>query len=366
MPRASAVGWMLVARDITERKNSEKTLRRLNRALVTLTACNEALVSEANEKDLLGHICNILIDKGGYKGARVQFLQANEGSATGKPLPFNLYHPDLAASGVPHSSRIALPLATSDGMFALLKIEANDSATFDEEEVKLLRELADDLAYGISALRVRHKHREAQEELRSSMSKLRKTLHGFIEAVSLMVETRDPYTAGHQRRVANLARAIAREMQLEEDDIESVYMASVVHDLGKIAVPSEILSKPGRIGEAELSLIRTHSQAGYDILKTIDFPWPIADIVLQHHERLDGSGYPCGLKGDAISHGARILAVADVLEAMASHRPYRPSLGVDKGIEEISSKSGTHFDQRVVSACLALHEKGVIKSDQIL
>lgn len=167
------------------------------------------------------------------------------------------------------------------------------------------------------------------------------------------VELRDPYTAGHQRRVAGLASAIAKQMSLSDEQSEVIRLAGLVHDLGKINVPSDILSKPGRLSEAEFSLVKAHAQAGYDILKEIEFPWPIAKIVHQHHERINGSGYPRGIEGESIRLEARILAVADVVEAMISHRPYRPALGVDRALEEISKNRGESYDPEVVDACLA-------------
>ena len=177
---------------------------------------------------------------------------------------------------------------------------------------------------------------------------------GTVQAMAATLETRDPYTAGHQQRVANLARAIAVEMGISEDKIEGIKMAGIIHDIGKIAVPAQILTKPGVLTDLEFNLIKTHAQVGYDILKTIDFPWPIAQMVHQHHERMDGSGYPQGLSGKDILLGARILAVADVVEAMASHRPYRPALGIDKALDEISRNRGVLFDPEVVDACLKL------------
>ena len=175
-----------------------------------------------------------------------------------------------------------------------------------------------------------------------------------MRAIASIVEMRDPYTAGHQARVADLAAAIARQMELPDEQVHGIHLAGTVHDLGKINIPAEILSKPGKITEIEHSLIKIHPQAGYDILKDINFPWPIAQMVLQHHERLDGSGYPQELRGEAILLGARILSVADVVEAMSSHRPYRAGLGVDVALEEITKQRGIHFDANVVDACLAL------------
>jgi len=185
----------------------------------------------------------------------------------------------------------------------------------------------------IASIRDIKERKQASMELQISLAKLRKAMGGIIQAMSLTIETRDPYTSGHQRRVADLARSIAHEMGLPEDQVDGLRMAGIVHDLGKIAVPAEILSKPTKLSNIELALIKVHPQTSYDILKDIDFPWPVAEIVFQHHERMDGSGYPRGLKREAISLEARILMVADVVEAMASYRPYRPALGVDIALE---------------------------------
>ena len=201
--------------------------------------------------------------------------------------------------------------------------------------------------------------KKAEEERKQSAEKLLNAMQGAIQAMAMTVEIRDPYTAGHQQRVTKLALAIAKEMGLPEEQVDGIGMAGIVHDIGKIYVPAEILSKPGRLTEPEFSMIKIHPQAGYDILKTVEFPWPIAQIVLQHHERMDGSGYPSGISGEDILLEARILGVADVVEAMASHRPYRPALGIDKALEEISQNRGVLYDPEVVDACLKLFaEKG--------
>jgi PAS domain S-box-containing protein/putative nucleotidyltransferase with HDIG domain len=191
-----------------------------------------------------------------------------------------------------------------------------------------------------------------ESELKGNILQMENMVWGTVQALAQATETRDPYTAGHQNRVARLALAIAEELQLDEGDIDGIRMAGLVHDIGKIQVPAEILSKPGELTETEFNLIKAHTQIGYDILKTIEFPFPVAKTVLQHHERLDGSGYPSGLKGEQILLGARILAVSDVVEAMASYRPYRPALGLDKALEEILRYKGTLYDEQVVDACL--------------
>ncbi len=200
---------------------------------------------------------------------------------------------------------------------------------------------------------------QAEKEVRETLKKLRSAMGGIIQAMALTVESRDPYTAGHQKRVSNLARSIAQEIGMSKDQIEAVRMAGLVHDLGKISVPSEILSKPSRLSDLEFKLLEGHPQTSYDILKDIDFPWPIARIVLQHHERMDGSGYPAGLKGDEILIEAKVIMVADVVEAIASHRPYRPAYGIDVALDEIEKNKGILYDPEVVDACLRLfREKG--------
>lgn len=173
-----------------------------------------------------------------------------------------------------------------------------------------------------------------------------------------MSELRDPYTSGHQKRVSQIACAIAEEMGLPEEKISGIRVAGLLHDVGKIQVPAEILSKPGKLNDSEFGMIKSHATSSYEILKAVEFPWPLAEIVAQHHERIDGSGYPKGLSGDQILVEARILAVADVIEAMASHRPYRPALGIHKALEEISRNSGKFYDPEVVSVCQELFRKG--------
>jgi PAS domain S-box-containing protein/putative nucleotidyltransferase with HDIG domain len=198
----------------------------------------------------------------------------------------------------------------------------------------------------------------AEDNLAQSYESLKKTLNDAINTIVKIVEMRDPYTAGHQQKVADLATAIAREMKFEETQIDQLRTAAVIHDIGKIYVPSDLLSKPGKLTDIEFSLIKTHAQNGYDIVKDMEFPGDVAETILQHHERLDGSGYPNGLKAEDTLMKAKILAVADVIEAMASHRPYRPALGIDKALEEISKNKGKIYDPDVVDACLALFSSG--------
>ncbi len=390
-----------VLADITQRKLDVLALERANRALKTLSAGNEALVHAASESELLHAVCDAIVDKGGYRMAWVAYAQ-NDPAKTIVPVGWaGVEEADVArikltwadneqgqgpvarvlrggkverTANVPADPRfapvrdllerpgfaanLALPLRDGEAVIGALSIFSGEFDAFDEGEVHLLQELADDLAYGITTLRTReerdriayaHEHHEAI---------LRKSLEDSIEAIAATVEMRDPYTSGHQKRVAELAVAIAGEMGLNEERIRGLHLASVIHDLGKISVPAEILAKPGKLTSIEFQLIQGHAQAGYEILKEVDFPWPIATIVRQHHERLDGTGYPQGLKGEDILLESRIMAVADVVEAMASHRPYRATLGIDVALQEIERGRGIKYDATVADACLKLFREG--------
>jgi PAS domain S-box-containing protein/putative nucleotidyltransferase with HDIG domain len=197
-----------------------------------------------------------------------------------------------------------------------------------------------------------------EKELQQSMTRLTKIMDEIINAMAVTVEMRDLYTAGHQRRVAKLACAVAREMGLPEERVEGLRVAGLLHDLGKIYIPAEILSKPSKLSEPETAMMKTHPKVSYEILNGIEFPWPVAKIVLQHHELLDGTGYPAGLRGNEIIQEARILVVADVVESMATFRPYRPSLGLERALQQVSQNRGILYDAEAVDACLAVFEKG--------
>jgi PAS domain S-box-containing protein/putative nucleotidyltransferase with HDIG domain len=204
----------------------------------------------------------------------------------------------------------------------------------------------------VSAVRDISERKRTAEELKQTSLRLQRAIEGAINAVALTTEIRDPYTAGHQHRVAKLACSIGRELGLSESQIEGVRVAGTLHDIGKIYVPAEILSRPGRLRQNEINLIKDHAQVGYDLLSTIEFPWPVAQIVLQHHERINGSGYPFGLSGDEILIEAKIMSVADVVEAMASHRPYRPALSIEEALLEILQQRGVLYSPEAVDACI--------------
>lgn len=182
-----------------------------------------------------------------------------------------------------------------------------------------------------------------------------------VELLVAVSELRDPYTSGHQKRVAEIAKFIAMNMELSPTQVDAVEMAALIHDIGKIKVPAEILSKPGPLDEVEYLLVKTHPMAGYNLLKNVDFPWPIAEIVLQHHERLDGSGYPLGLRGEEIRLESRIIAVADVLEAMTSDRPYRKALDIEQALNELKCNRGKLYGEEAVDACLSLYKDGILR-----
>jgi PAS domain S-box-containing protein len=383
------VGLVAVGRDESDHarteealRNSESHLHRVNRALRTLSAGNETLVRATSEQELFDDMCRVMVDVGGHvmafignparDGLHVE-VKAWAGSLdTGlrecvqhgicRPLVSALERnrpvvihdmardPDcrncggrLRTCGV--GSGVILPLQSEGERLGALFICSNDLAAFDDDEVALLSELGGDLAYGICALR----NRLGRED---GLRRVQATMEATIQALASTVEFRDPYTAGHQRRVGQLAMAIGREMDLAEDRLNGLYLAAIVHDIGKIRVPAEVLTRPGKLSAIEYDMVKTHVEAGYDILKSIDFPWPIADIVLQHHERLNGSGYPAGIGTAQILPESRILAVADVVEAIASFRPYRPALGVDKALTEIEAGRDILFDGQVVDACI--------------
>ena len=231
----------------------------------------------------------------------------------------------------------------------------------DEEKAKeqLIKELQKMREKVAGLEEVKLEYNQVDKELKHAYERLQKIIEGTTNIITKVVETRDPYSAGHQQRASKLATAIAQEMKLPQDKIEGTRIASLVHDIGKVNLPTEIISKPGKLIEVELNLIKNYPKVGYDILKKLDFPWPIAEIVLQHQEKIDGSGYPRGLKGDEICIEAKILGVANVVEAMSSYKSYRPALSIDEALAEISNNKNILFDPGVVDTCIKLFkEKG--------
>jgi PAS domain S-box-containing protein/putative nucleotidyltransferase with HDIG domain len=258
----------------------------------------------------------------------------------------------------------------SDAKEQLQKLDAEKSVDFESVfarengalipvEVHSQTILLQGKRHVLSVIRDVTEQKQKAEELKMSSEKLKNAMEGTINTLSLAAEVRDPYTAGHQQRVSLLAVAIANELGLAASQIEGIRVASSLHDIGKIYVPAEILSKPGKLKINEFNLVRDHAEVGYELLKSIEFPWPVAEIILQHHERFNGSGYPRGLSGDNIMLEASIIAVSDVVESMASHRPYRPAFHVEKALLEILQNKGTLYHPDVVDTCLYLfNEKG--------
>jgi PAS domain S-box-containing protein/putative nucleotidyltransferase with HDIG domain len=368
--------------DVTAQKLDQVSLTRVNHALNVLGKTNEALVRATDEQGLLDAMCKALVEHGGYRVAWIGLTAERPGLAlralaTGGGEEATATEERLAGfamaeavlrkgeasieqdlsnrpgtNGSAIGSRMVLPLTERGAVLGVLTICAPLPNAFTEDEAALLRQLAANLAFGIASMRERGR-REASEH------GLRRAMEAAVQAIASTLEMRDPYTAGHQRDVAKLAVAIAHETGVPEGEIEGIYLAAVVHDIGKIRIPIDILSKPGPLTGLEYELIQTHAQIGYDIMRQVDFPWPVAEMILEHHERLDGSGYPRGLKADAILPGAKILAVADVVQAMSMRRPYRGAFGEAAALDEIERGRGTLYDPAAVDACLKLfREKG--------
>lgn len=391
--------WDGAIQDVTERIHAEEKLRRVNRALKTLSSCNMALMHAEREDQLLTEISRIIVNTGGYHLVQAGLYAADNNQSFGLLIearpdehllikenhtpepatlsahmndtarqsrqPYIIQHiqgDTLCAQYCAEAQRLGVaagasfPLQSEDQLFGMLTIYATEPNAFDKEELKLLEELASDLAFGINWLRVSAARERLEEERKQYLLQLENSMEATIQAMATTIEMRDPYTAGHQRRVADLARHICQELGLSQDECTGIYLAATIHDIGKIQVPAEILSYPGKLSALQFALVQTHSAAGYEILRGIKFPWPVADYVYQHHERLDGSGYPQGLSQNEILLGARIIGVADVVEAIAMYRPYRPALGIDDALTEIRQYSGTHFDPVVVDACLRLFQ----------
>jgi len=257
-------------------------------------------------------------------------------SAIGCPIPDGLGHP-----------------------FGVLMVYSKLPNAFGSSEIQLFESLAHEISFGLRSIERRHKLEDQIHEKEQVQERLAEALKATIEAMAKTMEWRDPYTAGHQKRVASISTVIAQKMGWSLERVQSLYMAAMVHDIGKVAVPAEILTKPSRLNSLEMQMVQGHVQAGYHILKDIPFPYPIADIVLQHHERLDGSGYPSGLKGEQICIEARILAVADTIEAMATHRPYRPGRGLAAAMTEARAEAGVRLDTEIVDIAFDLYNDGV-------
>jgi PAS domain S-box-containing protein/putative nucleotidyltransferase with HDIG domain len=403
-PEGQPLYFMTSFTDLTERRASEASLVRASRALKALSGVNEALVRAESEDDLLAKVCEAVIRDTEYALVWVGYLEGDEaqsivpvsvcgdasdyvadlvvswgdgssgagptGQAVRELRAVAMHHMDTdpdyepwRAAAAKHGFRssIGLPLVGAGGVpIGVLTIYSRDENVFGDDETELLAEMAGDLSYGIEALRAAERRDEAEVDLVRTNTRLEGLLKSITETMGKVIETRDPYTQGHERGVAKLSRAIAEEMGLPTGEVDAIEIAALVHDVGKLAVPTEILTKPGRLSDTEFALIKEHSRSGYEILRDIDFGWPIADIVLQHHERMDGTGYPAGLSGDDLLMASRILALADVVDAMASHRPYRAALGLAAAVAEVVDHP-EKYDAQVSAAFMRLHEQGRIE-----
>ena len=382
-----------------QERSTQSELERRNWALSALSEAAAAL-ARANSSDLLvAEVCNAIASQGPYvlawvgkaeddanksvtviggAGSAIAYIENivvswSEQSLTGKgpaglairsgkpsvvddtehDLGFTSWRELAHIYGI--RSAIGCPIMDGDGHpYGCLMVYSKVASAFQSSEIQLFDSLAKEIGFGLRSIDRQKKLDEEIHKKELIQEQLADALKATIEAMSRTMEWRDPYTAGHQKRVAAISMAIARKMGLDNDAVQALYMAGMVHDIGKMAVPSEILTKPSHLTELEMQMVQAHVESGYQILKDIPFPWPIAEMVRQHHERLDGSGYPRGLKDEEISLQARILAVADTIEAMATHRPYRPARGLTAAMDEIRAEAGVKLDAKVVDAAFEL------------
>ena len=376
------------ARDISAERALERKNRRISDILLCVRRINEHLLVAREEDELYRFVCNALsgVDRivgawiglktpeamvrpvaaAGFDLALLQALQDGQdpGAMPWAPTRRALHErqPVMATSAETHGASPALheavtrlavetvvsvPIQVEDDVIGAMVIWSARPVSASDESLQFFVEVAGDIAVGVRSLRL-------SRQLSTTLERLEGALMATVEAIAKLVETRDPYTAGHEHRVAELASAIGLRMGLPAQSIEGLRVIGHLHDLGKISIPAEILSKPTRLSAIEMELVQSHPEVGYEILKGLEFPWPVAQAVLQHHERLDGSGYPNRLQGDAISLEARIIAVADTVEAMSTHRPYRPARGLAAALEEITAHRGQLYDPAVVDACVAV------------
>jgi PAS domain S-box-containing protein len=341
-------------RDITERKRTKEALRESEQKYHWIVDNMADVITVMDMNLRLTYISPSIMRLRGYTPEE----------AMAQPLEQTMTPESLQIIVKAFEEEMALETSgTADpGRSRILELEEyrkDGSIVWSEDHLSFLRDEAKKPVGIISLTRDITERKKAEESLKETLERLSRAVNATIQVMVSAVEARDPYTAGHQIRSAYLARAIATEMGLPPEKIEGIRIAGSIHDIGKLSIPAEILSKPTKLSEIEFSLIKEHSRQGYEMLKDVESPWPLAEIVYQHHERMDGSGYPRNLKGDEIIMEARILAVADVVEAVASHRPYRPAIGVKAALEEIEKNKGTLYDNAVADACLRLfREKG--------
>lgn len=383
---------MGIIRDITEWKKAEGRIKHLNELHDSIRSVNRLIAREKDISTLIKHACENFVKTTKYDAVWIALL-GDEGSVTkvekaGSGINFleklkevednnkldcvrktvktnriqtfedpNKDCPKCSFRKICPGRMIISPMSYGNKIYGTLAISHPEVFTPDIEEEKLLKEVSDDLGFAFHGIKLEEENKKNKGKLKESLEKVQKFLDGTVKALSSVVEKRDPYTAGHQKRVAQLAVALGRELGLNDERLEALRMASLLHDIGKIHIGAGVLNKPTKLDELEMSMIKTHSTVGYEILKSVDFPGPVAEIVLQHHERLDGSGYPEGLSAAEISLEAKILAVADVVEAYTSKRPYRLAYSFDDVIKKVSEERGTLYDREVVEKCIKLFKE---------
>jgi len=380
--------------NITQQKKMENKLEHFNQVLLSIRNVNQLIIRVQDKNQLIKEACNQLIKNRGYNAAWIilfdkdksyltsaeagvgkdfitlinQFKKGNLNVCTKKALAqpgivridefegecntCPLYKNEINNDAKYLSAR----LDCKNNTYGIISVLIPKNFAYLEKELELFQEVTGDIAFGIHDIEIENERNKTYRKLKQSHIKLNHAFHGTIKALANTLAQRDPYTAGHQRKVTQLALAIAEELGLSEK--KGLEVAATIHDIGKINIPTEILSKPTKLSHLEMELVKSHAQAGYEILKEIGLPWPVDKIVYQHHERIDGSGYPQGLTEEEIIEEAKILAVADVVEAMCSHRPYRPALGIDKALKEIKRNKGLLYESKVVEACLEVFEDG--------
>ena len=390
--KGKAIESLGILLDVTERKQDEAKILRLYLLQTIIRKINEALVKINIEQELLQRVCTLLNEIEYNKFSWVGLAEKNDESLTyiahdGKitddvvtdncdfiagPAHIALRTQEpFICHDISHdpvflpwknnallygfSSCITLPLIYQskeiNQIMGVLSIYSDKSNIYQDEDIGFLKEVTSDIVVGLRSIR-------NEKKLEQTLQNLRTALNESVAAIAKISEFRDPYTAGHEKRVAYIATSIAHKLDLPERQIEGIHVMAYLHDIGKIAIPVEYLTKPTKLSPTEFEIIKGHAKIGYEILSGLQFPWPVAETVLQHHERINGSGYPQGLKGDQILLESKILAVADVVEAMSSHRPYRPALGIKIACEEISKNKGILYEPVVVDACLKLYTDG--------
>ncbi len=327
----------------TENEKLQLTIHKIKKGYSLSFKCRDVVISADNAGQLFAEICQIIIEGGDYKFACIEMFDKESDKDVISVLK-------VQRASFKFKSSVALPIRHEGKIIGTLNVYSDKTDDFDAHETEHLEMIARDIAYGLYVLNLKKEKEEAQ---RTQLDIFLKTIDAFV----VTMKKRDPYTAGHQQRVTELAVAIGEKMGLSRDCIDGLRLGAMIHDIGKINVPGEILNRPGKITRNEFEIIKPHSQLGYEIIRGLDFPWPIGEMILQHHERLDGMGYPKGLKGDEIITEAKIIAVADVVEAISSHRPYRVALGINAAISEIKSRRGTSFDPEIVDICVDLFKK---------